>query len=129
MDLVLQRQLLAALSNGSSRPYEAEELLAVLATAENVEAEGKELERRARRYWTLRYLELKALNYPLKATVLRDGASAELDDYAVRGSLHGAPHVPSRAPILVQIARVEPVRGTLALEYLGPTPTTAEGAG
>jgi len=82
MDLVLQRQLLAALSNGSSPPYEAEELLAVLATAENAEAEGKELERRARRYWTLRYLELGALNRPLKATVLRDGASAELDDYA-----------------------------------------------
>jgi exoribonuclease II len=128
MDLVLQRQLLAALSNGASPPYEAEELLAVLATAENVEAEGKELERRARRYWTLRYLELKALNRPLKATVLRDGASAELDDYAVRGSLRGAPHVPSRASILVQIARVEPVHGALALEYLGPTPTTAEGA-
>jgi len=129
MDLVLQRQLLAALSSGSSPPYEAEELLTVLATAENMEAEGKELERRARRYWTLRYLELKALNRPLKATVLRDGASAELDDYAVRGSLLGAPHVPSRAPILVQIARIEPVRGALALEYMGPTPTTAEGAG
>jgi exoribonuclease-2 len=128
MDLVLQRQLLAALSNGSSPPYEAEELLAVLATAENAEAEGKELERRARRYWTLRYLELQALNRPLKATVLRDGATAELDDYAVRGSLHGAPNVPSRAPILVQIARVEPVRGALALEYLGPTPGIAEGA-
>jgi exoribonuclease R len=128
MDLVLQRQLLAALSNGSSPPYEAEELLAVLATAENAETEGKELERRARRYWTLRYLELEALNRPLKATVLRDGASAELDDYAVRGSLHGAPNVPSRAPILVQIARVEPVRGALALEYLGPTPGIAEGA-
>jgi len=128
MDLVLQRQLLAALSKGSSPPYEAEELLAVLATAENAEADGKELERRARRYWTLRYLELEALNRPLKATVLRDGASAELDDYAVRGSLHGAPNVPSRAPILVQIARVEPVRGALALEYLGPTPGTAEGA-
>lgn len=128
MDLVLQRQLLAALSNGSSPPYEAEELLGVLATAETVEAEGKDLERRARRYWTLRYLELHALNRPLKAAVLRDGASAELDNYAVRGSLHGAPHVPSRAPILVQIARVEPVRGALALEYLGPTSGTPEGA-
>jgi hypothetical protein len=100
----------------------------VLATAENVEAEGKELERRARRYWTLRYLELKALNRPLKATVLRDVASAELDDYAVRGSLHGAPNVASRAPILVQIFRIEPIRGAFALEYLGPTPGTVEGA-
>jgi exoribonuclease II len=128
MDLVLQRQLLAALANGSTPPYEAEELLAVLATAENAEADGKELERRARRYWTLRYLELKALNDPLRATVLRDGATAELDDYAVRGSLHGAPNFPSRTPILVRIARVEPVRGALALEYLGSTPGTAEGA-
>jgi hypothetical protein len=42
--------------------------------------------------------------------------------------LHGAPNVPSRTPILVRIARVEPVRGALALEYLGSTPGTAEGA-
>src|SRR5260370_3077975 len=67
MDLVLQRQLLAALSNGSSPPYQAEELLAVLATAENAEADGKELERRAGRYLTFAYMRHHPLDRPLQA--------------------------------------------------------------
>jgi hypothetical protein len=41
-----------------------------------------------------------------------------LDAYAVRGSLHGAPNVASQTPIIVQIGRVDPVRGWLALDYL-----------
>jgi exoribonuclease II len=127
MDLVLQRQLLAALSERSAA-YQPDELLNVLAAAESAEADGKELERRAKRYWILRYLELNALNRPLEAIVLRDGASAELEAYAVRGTLHGAPNVASQTRVLVQIARVEPVRGWLTMDYLGPvTVTSSEG--
>jgi exoribonuclease II len=128
MDLVLQRQLLAALPEHGSTAYQPEELLNVLAAAENADADGKELERRAKRYWILRYLERHALNQPLEATVLRDGASAELDAYAVRGSLHGAPNVASNARIIVQIARVEPVRGWLTLDYLSAASAVAEDA-
>ncbi len=118
MDLVLQRQLLAALAQPPSVAYQAEELLAVLANAEAAEAEGKELERRAKRYWTLRYLERNALGHPLEATALRDGASAELDAYAVRGSLRGAPRLANQARIMVRIARVEPLHGWLGLDYV-----------
>jgi hypothetical protein len=50
---------------------------------------------------------------------LRDGASAELDAYAVRGTLHGAPNLSSQSRILVRIARVEPMRGWLTLDFLG----------
>ena len=89
-DLVLQRQLVSALADSSAPPYDADEILAVLANTENAEAEAKELERRARRYWTLRYLQRHAVDRELAATVTRDGASAELDDYAVRGALRGA---------------------------------------
>lgn len=128
MDLVLQRQLLAALARPPSGAYQADELLTVLANAEAAEAEGKELERRAKRYWILRYLERNALGRPLEATTLRDGASAELDAYAVRGSLRGAPNLASQARIVVRIARVEPVRGWLGLDYLSTVPRTAEGA-
>jgi exoribonuclease-2 len=117
MDLVLQRQLLAA-TTCQAAPYLADELLQVLAAAESADAEGKELERRAKRYWLLRYLEKEALNQPLEATVFRDGASAELDAYAVRGSLHSAPNVASQTPIIVQIGRVDPIRGWLALDYV-----------
>ena len=129
MDLVLQRQLIAALSEQGAAAYQPDELLTILAAAENSEAEGKELERRAKRYWILRYLERHAFGRPLEAVVLRDGASAELEAYAVRGSLHGAPNVASQTRVLVQIARIEPVRGWLTMDYLGPvTITPSEGA-
>jgi len=129
MDLVLQRQLIAALSEQAAAAYQPDELLTVLAAAESAEAEGKELERRAKRYWILRYLERHALGRPLEAIVLRDGASAELEAYAVRGSLRGAPNVASQTRVLVQISRIEPVRGWLTMDYLGPvTITSSEGA-
>ena len=58
-DLVLQRQLIAALAQPDRTAYTQEDLLAVLAGAENAEADGRELERRAKRYWTLRTSESK----------------------------------------------------------------------
>jgi exoribonuclease-2 len=128
MDLVLQRQLLAALAQPSTVAYQADELLTVLANAEAAEAEGKELERRAKRYWILRYLERTAIGRPLEATAFRDGASAELDAYAVRGALRGAPNLASQSRIMVRIARVEPLHGWLGLDYLSTAPQILEGA-
>ncbi len=125
-DLVLQRQMLAALSPSRAPVYSLEELLAVLAGAENAEFEGRELERRAKRYWILRYLEHHARNLELRALALRDGGSAELLDYGVRGTLHGAPPLSNNSPIMVQIARLDPLRGGLSFDYLGPAFQAAE---
>lgn len=125
-DLILQRQLVAALLDPGKHVYQPDELLAVLANAENTEAEAKELERRAKRYWALRFLERNALGRPLEATVLRDGASAELDAYAVRGTLHGAPNIASQSRVVVQIARVDPLRGWLTLDYVATVPKALE---
>lgn len=125
-DLVLQRQLVSALADSSAPPYDADGILAVLANTENAEAEAKELERRARRYWTLRYLQLYAVGRELAATVTRDGVSAELDDYAVRGALRGAPNVSSQTQIRVRIARVDPLRGWLSFDYLATVPRSVE---
>jgi exoribonuclease II len=127
-DLVLQRQLVAVLLDPRKHIYQPDELLTVLANAENTEAEAKELERRAKRYWALRFLERHALGRPLEATVLRDGASAELDAYAVRGALHGAPNITSQSRVLVQIARVDPLRGWLTLDYVRTVPNALEEA-
>lgn len=124
-DLVLQRQLVSALADGSA-PYDADGILALLANTENAEAEAKELERRARRYWTLRYLERHALGTELAATVTRDGVSAELDDYGVRGALRGASNISSQTPIRVRIARVDPLRGWLSFDYLATVPRPME---
>jgi exoribonuclease-2 len=127
-DLVLQRQLLGALSEHPVSIYTVDELLAVLAGAENAEASGRELERRAKRYWILRYLERHAMDAPILAYVMREGQSAELADFAVRGTLHGAPSMPNQMPIMVQVSRVDPLRGWLAFDFIeraeqqGPAP-------
>lgn len=125
-DLVLQRQLVSVLANSSAPPYDADGILAVLANTESAEAEAKELERRARRYWTLRYLQRHAVGRELGATVTRDGVSAELDDYAVRGALRGAPNVSSQTQIRVRIAKIDPLRGWLSFDYLATVPRTVE---
>src|ERR1700684_3546509 len=79
-DLVLQRQLLGALKSSDHEApiYTVDELLSVLAGAENAEASGRELERRAKRYWILRYLERHAREGAILAYVTREGQSAEL---------------------------------------------------
>lgn len=119
-DLVLQRQLLAALSGQGQPIYQSDDLLAVLANAETADSEAKELERRAKRYWALRYLEQLPPDDVLVAMVLREGATAELADYAVRGTLRGAPNLPNQTRVRVRIASIDPLRGWLAMEYAGP---------
>ncbi len=125
-DLVLQRQLVETLAHGNQAPYDADEILALLANTENAEAEAKELERRARRYWILRYLKRSLLGRELAATVTREGLSAELDDFAVRGALRGAPAISTQTPIRVRVARVDPLRGWLSFDFVGIAPRTAE---
>jgi exoribonuclease-2 len=118
MDLALQRQLVSAVTERHTTIYKRDELLGLLAAAENAETEGRELERRAKRYWLLRYFQQHLRGSSLEAIVQRGGTSAELDDYAVRGTLHGAPNLATHTRILVRVARAEPLRGSLALDYL-----------
>jgi exoribonuclease-2 len=125
-DLVLQRQLIGALAHPDAAVYRTDELLTVLANAESADNEAKELERRAKRYWTLRYLQRSQLERPLEALAFREGSSAELLAYAVRGTLRGAPNVINESPILVRIARVDPLRGLLAFDYIGPMPEATQ---
>jgi exoribonuclease-2 len=130
-DLVMQRQLLGALASRDHETppaYTVDELLTVLAGAENAEASGRELERRAKRYWTLRYLQRHALDGPILGYVTREGQSAELADFAVRGTLHGAPTLPNQMPIRVQVSRVDPLRGWLAFDFVGPADEASTGA-
>lgn len=125
-DLVLQRQLIAALCSPGASVYRAEELLTVVASMESTEAEGKELERRAKRYWILRYLSEHEIGRPLEAQVTREGMSAELSAYAVRGALRGGPNLVTGAKILVEVGRLDPLRGWLNLRYLGPSLQAAD---
>jgi exoribonuclease II len=118
MDLALQRQLVSAVTDGHATIYNADELLGLLAAAENAETEGRELERRAKRYWLLRYFQQHLNEQTLEAIVQRGGTTAELEAYAVRGTLHGVPSLATHTRILVRVARAEPLRGSLALNYV-----------
>jgi exoribonuclease II len=124
-DLVLQRQLLGALTKTREPLYQTEELLTVLANAESADSEAKELERRAKRYWALRFLLPFGFDQLLTAATFRDGATAELVDYAVRGTLRGAPNLPNDSRVLVRIVSLDALRGWLAMEYVGPGPAAA----
>lgn len=121
-DLVLQRQLVGVLAKSGQPLYQTDELLTVLANAESADSELRDLERRSKRYWSLRYLERVGFEQLLPATVLREGGTAELTDYAVRGTLRGAPNLGNDSKIMVRIASVDPLRGWLAMEYVGPAP-------
>jgi exoribonuclease-2 len=124
-DLVLQRQLMSFLVKSDQPLYQTDELLTVLANAEAADSESKELERRSKRYWSLRYLGRLGFDQLLPAAVLREGGSAELVDYAVRGTLRGAPNLSNDSKIIVRIASLDPLRGWLAMQYAGPAPATA----
>jgi exoribonuclease-2 len=128
VDLVLQRQLLGMTSERPEGVYQREELLEVLAAAETVESEGRELERRARRYWTLVYLQRHALDGPLDATVMRDGGSAELEAFGVRGNLRGAPNLPPGTRVAVKVTRIDPLHGLLTLSYVRTLVASGEAA-
>jgi exoribonuclease-2 len=119
-DLALQRQLVAALAFEGAAAYRSDELMGVLANAESAELSAKELERRAKRYWALRYLERHRTARPLLARALRAGASAELLEYPLRGALRGAPPGLREVPVRVGIAKIDPLRGQLVFDYLGP---------
>jgi len=87
-----------ALAEPPAMAYQADELLTVWASAEAAEAEGKELERRAKRYGLSVTLSATQIGRPLEATAFRRRrTSAELDAYAVRGSLTGGSQ--SREPV------------------------------
>jgi hypothetical protein len=46
----------------------------------------------------------------------------------VRGTLHGAPTLPNQMPIMVQVSRVDPLRGWLAFDFVGPADEASTGA-
>jgi len=114
---------LGALANrGHEAPpiYSVDELLAVLAGAENAEASGRELERRAKRTGFSAILNVTPRTVPLLAYVAREGQSAELVDFTVRGTLHNAPTLPNQMPIMVQVSRVDPLRDGSHFDFRRP---------
>jgi exoribonuclease-2 len=114
-DLVVQRQIRAALV-GEPYPYEREELLEVLATAETVEREMRALEQRAHRYWLLEYIRQLPEETELEAVVIRrtrEGYEVELGEWFLRASLRTNAELMPGARLRVRCEQCDPRSGVL----------------
>jgi len=88
-DLVIQRQL-AAHVMGEELPYNQDELLKVLETAERTAREARKLENDAKRRWFIKYLQQSWLNKSLEALVVEEakaGYKVEIQPWGVEAYL------------------------------------------
>ncbi len=86
-DLVIQRQF-AARIQGSPPPYEREELLEVLGSAEAAEREIRAIEQQSDRRWVLEYMAQELSGRTLLGTVIDQvarGFTVEIDELFIRG--------------------------------------------
>jgi exoribonuclease II len=113
-DLVMQRQLLAYLL-GETLPYDQEELLKVLSTAERTAREAKQAESAAKRRWFIEYLNREWQNRPLEALLIstvRGGYKVELRPWGVEAFLGSSdatslPPLGSVVTVLLDKAKVK----------------------
>ena len=120
-DLVIQRQFAAHLE-GRPPPYDRDELLRVLAAAQEVERESRQIEDRATRFAVLGYLDLERREHEFDAIVVdrqRASGVVETTDLFVRGTLMRAGAVEPGDRIRVRIAKLDARRDVLIFEPVG----------
>ncbi len=111
-DLVTQRQFGAALTD-RALPYDKEELLRVLTTAEAAELEVRRLEEASTTYWVLEYLSRTEMNRPLQALVLNQRGTLELTDYLIRGRASGLEVSTPGDYVTVEIESIHPQKAEI----------------
>ena len=122
-DLVAQRQLGAVLA-GETPPYDAQELLRVLAAAEATEKEAKRIEAAVKERWSLEFVRRLEQKESLEAMVLSEhpagGYQAQLQCCGAVGILQDDRRHEPGAELEVDVKTVRPDTGTLRLL---PSPT------
>ena len=117
-DLVAQRQLGASLA-GEPPPYDAQELLRVLAAAEATEKEAKRIEASVKERWGLEYVRRLTERDALEAMVLNEhpagGYLAQLGCCGATGILQDDRRHEPGAELVVSVKTVRPEKGTLRL--------------
>lgn len=114
-DVIIQRQLVAHLAD-QPLPYQPEELLRVLATAESTEREMRAIERQSTRFWALRYLAEERREDTFEAIVVEPidgGYAVELADLFLRGHLSAEIKHERGERVRVRIERVDPRQDVL----------------
>lgn len=120
-DLVIQRQLAAHLA-GSPLPYTQAELFAVLDNVESTASQNRALEREARRFWIIAYLQKHAAETTLTGTIVRvDGnlVLVELDDFFERGVIITRERLQPGDAVALKLAEAIPKTGRLAFTLHG----------
>ncbi|MBI3952259.1 MAG: RNB domain-containing ribonuclease [Acidobacteria bacterium] len=116
-DIVIQRQMAAHLA-GQPVPYEREELLEILTTAEAAERDMQAIERQATRFWALQYLTRLGTDHQFEAMIvegLRGGYVVELSGLAIQGYLPTKNNHELGDYLRVTIEHVDPKRNVLRL--------------
>ena len=108
-DLVTQLQLASALVD-EPLPYDSEELLRILTTAESAELENRRLEQESTTYWVLKYLDREEMNRPLPALLLDRRGNIELTDYLVRGKVSDTQQWKPGEGAMVEVESIDPER-------------------
>ena len=113
-DLVTQRQFVAALE-GKPFPYDREELLGIITSAEAAELDMRRLEQTSTMYWVLTYLTREKMDEPIQALAIDGKGTVELTDYLIRGKVSNRIQWQTGDSVAVQIESIDPVRGDIRL--------------
>jgi len=121
-DLLVQRQLVAAIDAAEPAPYSAEEILYLVETTELAQSTIASIERWSVHYWLCKYLTTYH-ECSLPAIVLfrrRDHFLVELTDYSLRVPLYPAPTsvLSPGDHIEVRLVDVRPRRGSVRIEQV-----------
>lgn len=121
-DLVMQRQLTAALEDRPP-PYNAEELLEVLATVEATERSAKRMEAAVKEQWALEYVARQDRGAELETVIMREhpagGYLTELSLCGAHGILVDDRRHEAGEALLVTVKTVKPRKGVLRLLPVG----------
>ncbi len=109
-DLVTQRQIVAALE-GQPFPYDREELLSIITSAEATELDMRKLEQTSTMYWILTYLTREKMDEPIQALAIDGKGTVELSDYLIRGKVSSRIQWQTGDEVTVEIESIDPGRG------------------
>ena len=110
-DLVTQRQFVAAIE-GTPFPYDREELLVIITSAEAAELDMRRLEQTSTMYWILTHLSRDKMDEPIEALVIDGKGTVELTDYLIRGKVSDGTRWQLGDSITVKIESIDPIRVT-----------------
>ena len=118
-DLVLQRQVSAHL-RGEKIPYEADELMKVLANADSIGNEVKDVQRSSESYWLHEYIRRNTLSEEIEATVVSNaqgGYFVELDETYNRIKMASQEKLMASDRVLLSIDKVNSEKGFINVTF------------